>query len=96
MEPPAAAVKCAALAENGTDAAVNCFSFFSLLLMALLLLEIVPLFAKIGQLLLLKAPIYPDENDTGAAVNSVTVIDTAVKAVSLPPIPPSSPSQLQL
>jgi hypothetical protein len=44
--------------------------------MALLLLEMVPLFAKIGQLLLLKAPIYPDENDTGAAVNSVTVIDT--------------------
>jgi hypothetical protein len=44
--------------------------------MALLLLKMVPLFAKIGQLLLLKAPIYPDENDTGAAVNSVTVIDT--------------------
>jgi hypothetical protein len=62
--------------------------------MALLVLEMVPLFADIGQLLLFKAPIYPDENDTGAAVNSVTVIDTAVKAVSLPP--PSSPSQLLL
>jgi hypothetical protein len=37
MTSPAAAEKCAVVAVNGTDAAVNCVSFF-LLIMALVLL----------------------------------------------------------
>jgi hypothetical protein len=45
--------------------------------MVLVLLEMVSLVAEIVQLLLLIAPIPPDENDTGAAVNIVVLNDAS-------------------
>jgi len=92
-------------ALNGTSSGFCkkcCWCPSLLLIMALALLLMVPLFAKIVQLLLLKSPIYPDYNDTDATVNSASrksrgkgrahsVHDHCTRTLTEPP--PSAPEQ---
>jgi len=92
-------------ALNGTSSGFCkkcCWCPSLLLIMALALLLMVPLFAKIVQLLLLKSPIYPDYNDTDATVNSASrksrgkgrahsVDDHCTRTLTEPP--PSAPEQ---